>query len=123
MISNYSIMNKASIYLSQNNLLGEIILEKKSNNKIMVAHSNIANIIAKRPNNVIVFTSFKEIIEKIQSIIFNMSFTSRYLGMDMYDNKIYNTYDKDFKNVYIYGIQNVYDLHCCLKMGARENPH
>ena len=103
-------MNKASIYLSQNNLLGEIILEKKSNNKIMVAHSNIANIIAKRPNNVIIFTSFKEIIEKIQSIIFNLSFTSRYLGLDMYDNKIYNTYDKDFKNVYIYGIQNVYDL-------------
>ena len=103
-------MNKASIYLSQNNLLGEIILEKKSNNKIMIGHSNIANIIAKRPNNVIVFTSFKEIIEKIQSIIFSMSFTSRYLGMDMYDNKVYNTYDKDFKNVYIYGIQNIYDL-------------
>ena len=43
-------MNKSSIYLSQNNLAGEIILEKKSNNEIMVGHSNISNIIANRPN-------------------------------------------------------------------------
>lgn len=103
-------MNKSSIYLSQNNLAGEIILEKKPNNDIMVAHSNISNIIANRHNEVINFSSYKEIIEKIQSIIFSMCFTSRYVGMDMFDNKMYNNYDKDFKQVYIYGIQNMYDV-------------
>jgi hypothetical protein len=103
-------MNKASIYLSENNLAGEIILTKNPDNNITVAHSNVSNLIAKRTNEVIKFTSYKEIIEKIQSIIFSMCFTSRYLGMDMYDNKLYNTYDKDFKNVYIYGIQIIYDL-------------
>ena len=103
-------MNKSSIYLSQNNLLGEIILEKKNNNKIIVGHSNISNIIAQRPHEVINFSSYEDIIEKIQSIIFSMCFTSRYIGMDMYDNKKYNEYEKFFKNVYIYGIQNIYDI-------------
>jgi len=103
-------MNKSSIYLSQNNLAGEIILEKKSNNKIMVGHSNISNIITKRTYDVINFTSYKEIIEKIQNIIFSMCFTSRCIGMDMYDHKVYNNYDTDFKQVYIYGIQNMYDV-------------
>jgi hypothetical protein len=103
-------MNKSSIFLSQNNLVGEIILEKKPNNKIMVGHSNISNIIAQRPNEVIMFSSYEEIIEKIQSIIFSMCFTSRYVGMDMYDNKKYNEYDTDFNTIYIYGIQNIYDV-------------
>jgi hypothetical protein len=103
-------MNKSSIFLSQNNLAGEIILEKKPNNKIMVGHSNISNIIAQRSTDVINFTSYEQIIEKIQSIIFSMCFTSRYIGMDMYDNKKYNEYEKDFKNIYIYGIQNIYDV-------------
>jgi len=103
-------MNKSSIYLSQNNLAGKINLEKKPNNKIIVAHSNISNIITKSPNDVINFYSYEEIIEKIQSIISSMCFTSRYVGMDMYDNKIYNNYDTDFKQIYIYGIQNVYDV-------------
>lgn len=103
-------MNKASIFVSQNNLAGEIILEKKNNNKIMVGHSNISNIIANRPNEIINFTSYKQIIEQIQGVIFNMCFTSRFLGMDMYDHKIYNNYDKDFKQAYIYGIQNLYDV-------------
>ena len=103
-------MNKSSIFLSQNNLAGKIILEKKPNNEIMVGHSNISNIIADRTYEVINFTSYNEIIEKIQNIIFSMCFTSRYVGMDMYDNKIYNNYDKDFKQIYIYGIQNIYDV-------------
>jgi hypothetical protein len=103
-------MNKSSIFLSQNNLAGEIILEKKPNNEIMIGQSNISNIIAQRPNDIINFTSYEKIIEKIQSIIFSMCFTSRYVGMDMYDNKKYNTYGKDFKTIYIYGIQNIYDV-------------
>ena len=103
-------MNKSFIFLSQNNLVGEIILEKKHNNKIMVGRSNISNIITQRNTDVINFTSYEQIIEKIQNIIFSMCFTSRYIGMDMYDNKKYNEYEKDFKNIYIYGIQNLYDI-------------
>ena len=30
--------------------------------------------------------------------------------MDMYDNKKYNEYDPEFKTIYIYGIQNIYDV-------------
>ena len=103
-------MKKSSIFLSQNNLAGEIVLEKNSDNEIMIGHSNISRIMSKRPNDVIIFSDYKEIVDKIKNIIYSMCFTSRFVGMDMYDNKIYNSYHKDFKHKYIYGIQNLYDL-------------
>lgn len=103
-------MNKSSIFISCDNLAGEIILEKNPTDEIIVKQSNISKIIAKRSNDVINFNSYEEIIHQIKSVIFSMCFTSRFMGMDMYDNKIYNEYHLDFKTIYIYGIQNIYDV-------------
>ena len=103
-------MNKSSIFLSQDNLAGEIIIEKTPTDEIIVKQSNISKIIAQRSNDVINFNSYEEILQQIKSVIFSMCFTSRFVGMDMYDNKKYNEYDPDFNTIYIYGIQNIYDV-------------
>ena len=68
-------MNKSSIFLSQDNLAGEIIIEKTPTDEIIVKQSNISKLIAQRSNDVIHFNSYEEIIQQIKSVIFSMCFS------------------------------------------------
>ena len=99
-----------SFYVSKDNLCGQVIVEKNDNNDIIVKESLISKLIAGRPRNEEIFNSSQEIINKIKDILVGMCFTSRYMGMDMYTNKIYEEKSPDFYNKYIYGIHNIYSL-------------
>ena len=98
-----------SFYVSKDNLCGQVIVEKNDND-IIVKESLISKLIAGRPIIQENFNSSQEILNKIKEVLLGMCFTSRYMGMDMYTNKIYGEQSDDFYNKYIYGIQNIYSL-------------
>ena len=99
----------SSLIVSNDNLVGQIKLEKHGD-KVIVGESNISKVIANRDNDVITFSSSETVINKIKEVLICVGFTSRYIGKDMYDNKLYNYRDDDFKQEYIYGIQDKYDI-------------
>ena len=99
-----------SFYVSKDNICGKVIVEKNENNDIIVNESLISKIISGRPVIEEKFNSSKEIIDKIKDILIGMCFTSRYMGMDMYTNKLYEDNSKEFYNKYIYGIHNIYNV-------------
>jgi len=99
---------EASIYLKDNHISGEIKVIKDKNHEIHVAESSISKLISGRHNNIIL-DSKEIIIENINSVLFSMCFSSRYIRTDMYDNKKYDT-DDDFKTEYLWGIQNMYNI-------------
>jgi len=99
----------SSLIVSTDNLVGQIKLEKHDNN-VIVGESNISKVISNRDNDVIIFNSSETVINKIKEVLICVGFTSRYIGKDMYDNKLYNYRDDDFKQAYIYGIQDKYDI-------------
>ena len=101
---------ESSIYLKDNHFSGEIKVKKDKNNEIHVVESNLSKIISGR-QNYIVLDSKSNILSKIKSVIFSMCFTSRYMGTDMYDNKVYEYDDEDFKTEYLWGIQNMYNIN------------
>jgi hypothetical protein len=99
----------ASLIVSTDNLVGQIKLEKHGA-KVIVGESNISKVIANRDNDVIMFSSSDEVLDKLKEVLMCVGFTSRYVGKDMYDNKIYDYRDEAFKQAYIYGIQDKYDV-------------
>ena len=102
-------MNKGSIVISQDHIAGEIILEKDHDNSIIVKESNISSIIRNNKPRLIEYTDYMEIVNKIKQIVGSMCFSSRYSGMDMYDNKYYDNYDPNFTSNYILGIESLYN--------------
>ena len=101
---------RASLIVSDKNIAGKIIIEKDSEENIIVNRSNLSNIISGITPTELKFNSLNEVIEKINQILYGMCFTSRYCGMDMYTNKYYNVKDGDFYNKYVYGIQQIYNI-------------
>ena len=99
----------ASLILETEHLLGQIKIEKQDD-KIIVGESNISKVIANRDNDIITFSSSEEVINKIKEVLICVGFTSRYIGKDMYDNKLYDYRDNNFKEKYVYGIQDKYDV-------------
>jgi hypothetical protein len=99
----------ASLIVCTDNLAGQIKLEKHGA-KVIVGESNISKVIANRDNDVIMFSSSDEVLDKLTEVLMCVGFTSRYIGKDMYDNKIYDYRDEAFKQAYIYGIQDKYDV-------------
>jgi len=102
-------MNKGSIVISQDHIAGEIILEKDHDNSIIIKESNISSIIRNNKPRLIEYTDYMEIVNKIKQIVGSMCFSSRYSGMDMYDNKYYDNYDPNFTSNYILGIESLYN--------------
>ena len=80
---------RASLIVSDKNIAGKIIIEKDSEENIIVNRSNLSNIISGITPTELKFNSLNEVIEKINQILYGMCFTSRYCGMDMYTNKFY----------------------------------
>lgn len=103
-------MNKGSIIVSNDNIAGEIIIEKQPGNDIIVNESNITRVIRNNKPTIIEFNNYNEIVNKIKQIIGSMCFSSRYSGMDMYDHKYYDNYDPNIINNYIYGIESLYNI-------------
>jgi hypothetical protein len=109
-----------SLIVEANNLAGKIIL-KKHGNDIIVGESNISKIIANRDNDIITFSNSQDILNKIKGVIICLGFSSRYVGKDMYDNKVYNFNDTEFKEKYVYGIQDKYDVPAGIVMYHKLN--
>ena len=110
----------SSLIVSTDNLVGQIKLEKHGD-KVIVGESNISKVIANRDNDVITFSSSETVINKIKEVLICVGFTSRYIDKDMYDNKLYNYRDDDFKQEYIYGIQDKYDIPAGIVMYHASN--
>ena len=110
----------ASLIVSSDNLAGQIKLEKHDG-KVIVGESNISKVIANRDDDVILFNNSQEVISKIKETLICVGFTSRYVGKDMYDNKLYDYRDDDFKETYIYGIQDKYDVPSGIVMYHTSN--
>jgi hypothetical protein len=110
----------SALIVEDNNLLGKIIL-KKHGNDIIVGESNISKIIANRVDDIITFSNSQDILNKIKGVIICLGFSSRYVGKDMYDNKVYNFNDKEFNETYVYGIQDKYDIPAGIVMYHKSN--
>ena len=110
----------SSLIVESDNIVGKIILEKHGND-VIVGESNISKIIANRDNDIITFTNSQEILNKIKEVIICVGFTSRYVGKDMYDNKLYDYRIDDFIQKYIYGIQDKYDIPAGIVMFHKSN--
>jgi len=110
----------ASILVESDNLVGKIKLEKQDG-KVIVGESNISKIITNRDNYPLIFNNSQEIIYKIKEVIVCLGFTSRYMGKDMYDNKLYNYNNVEFNEKYVYGIQDKYDVPAGVVMFHTSN--
>jgi hypothetical protein len=110
----------SSLIVETDNIAGKIILEKHGND-VIVAESNISKIIANRDNDIITFTNSQDILYKIKEVLICVGFTSRYVGKDMYDNKLYDYRDDAFNENYIYGIQDKYDIPAGIVMFHESN--
>jgi hypothetical protein len=110
----------ASLIVESDYLVGKIKLEKQDG-KVIVGESNISKVITNRDNDVIIFNNSQEVISKIKETLICVGFTSRYVGKDMYDNKLYDYRDDDFKEIYIYGIQDKYDIPAGVVMFYKSN--
>jgi len=110
----------ASIIVETDYLAGQIKLEKHGDT-VIVGESNISKIITNRDNDIIIFNNSQEIIYKIKEVIVCLGFSSRYLGKDMYDNKLYDYKDSEFNERYINGIQDKYDIPAGIVMFHSSN--
>jgi hypothetical protein len=110
----------ASLIVESDYLVGQIKLEKQDG-KVIVGESNISKVIANRDNDIIIFNNSQEIIYKIKEVIVCLGFTSRYIGKDMYDNKLYDYRNDEFKEKYVYGIQDKYDVPAGVVMFHTSN--
>jgi len=110
----------SSLIVSTDNLVGQIKLEKNGD-KVIVGESNISKVIANRDNDIIIFNSRETVLDKLKEVLICVGFTSRYIGKDMYDNILYDYRDEAFKEEYIYGIQDKYDVPAGVVMYHSSN--
>jgi hypothetical protein len=111
----------ASIIVESDNLAGQIKLERQDG-KVIVGESNISKILTNRNNDCpLIFNNSQEIINKIKEVMVCLGFTSRYMGKDMYDNKLYNYNNTEFNEKYVYGIQDKYDIPAGVVMFHTSN--
>ena len=87
----------------------KVVKDNNKDNNIVVAESAISQFITQRENLPLTFMSKDSIIDKIQSVYYSLGFSSRFIGMDMFDNRVYSETDPEFKNKYLDGINSVYE--------------
>lgn len=103
-------MASSSIILSKNNVSSQIVIKKKEN-KVSVIESPTASLLLNKQQPIYTeFTSCEQMIHRINNVLGMMGFSSRRIGVDMYDNKFYGENDKGFLTRYIDGIQSLYEI-------------